>query len=248
MGNDIPPTFLIKERNFHNGWAKAVHNVINYGVEITFGSKKEPKTALDTCQIVEFTGPAIKQIEERELHPRFPFRTLKEYCKEFTREFLKDYAKKSDKEKFSYLYINRLIYYPVPNGFLDQLVEAREALAEQIKSGISSNRDQMITWIPEIDFGTGSPPCLQRIWFRYLGDGKVVVHLTWRSRDLFAAWQSNIICVIDMLNREIFKPNNCQIVKIIDYSDSLHIYSGSLGQAKEVKLVPISPQEMVFQQ
>jgi thymidylate synthase len=72
----------------------------------------------------------------------------------------------------------------------------------------------------------------------------VDVHFTWRSRDLFTAWQSNIICLTEMLNREVVKPNNCRIVRIIDYSDSLHLYARDIADAKKVSLVPVSPQEL----
>jgi len=68
--------------------------------------------------------------------------------------------------------------------------------------------------------------CLQRIWIRYLGDQSVEVHLTWRSRDLYTAWQANIVAIIDMLNR----------------ADSLHIYESD-KDAERVKLLPASPQK-----
>ena len=47
-----------------------------------------------------------------------------------------------------------------------------------------------------------------------------------------------------MLNREVIKPNNCQIVRIIDFSDSLHIYKTNFEEARKVKLIPVSPQEI----
>ncbi|RLG22651.1 hypothetical protein DRN77_05805 [Methanosarcinales archaeon] len=83
---------------------------------------------------------------------------------------------------------------------------------------------------------------MQRIVIRYLGGDDADVHLTWRSRDLYTAWQVNIIAIIDMLNREVIRPNGCRIVKIVDYSDSLHIYESD-REAERVKLLPESPQK-----
>ncbi|NIA12244.1 MAG: hypothetical protein GWP10_21630, partial [Nitrospiraceae bacterium] len=50
------------------------------------------------------------------------------------------------------------------------------------------------------------------------------------------------IAIIDMLNREVIRPNGCRIVKLVDYSDSLHIYESEKG-AERVKLLPVIPQK-----
>ena len=41
--------------------------------------------------------------------------------------------------------------------------------------------------------------------------------------------------MLDMLNREIFKPTNCHIARIVDKNDSLHIYEYDLIDAMNVK-------------
>jgi len=196
--------------------------------------------------LISMTGNAIKQIEAREVHPQYPFRRIEEYCNEFTRAFLDEYRSKPLKEQFSYLYFERLTHYESSSGRTssDQITLLKNALADQIKQDITSNRAQAITWYVPFDIKRSSPPCLQRIQIRYIPEHKVDVHLTWRSRDLFTAWQSNIVCIIEMLNREVIKPNNCQIIRIIDYSDSLHLYTRDIEEAKKVKLVPVSPQEI----
>ncbi len=234
----LPPTILIRENNFHNAWARAVRYVLRDGKQITIGDKSEPKPIRDACVLFELTGNAIRQIEDHELHPQFPFRHIEYYCKEFTREYLSQYLEKPDQERFSYLYFERLAMYED----IDQIQSLCERLGIQKNAGITSNRDQAITWQPRTDPGSTSPPCLQRIVIRYLGGDSVDVHLTWRSRDLYTAWQVNIIAIIDMLNREVIRPNGCRIVKIVDYSDSLHIYESD-REAERVKLLPESPQK-----
>jgi len=241
MSMKLPPTILVQEDDFHNAWARAVRYVLRDGRKITIGDASEPKPIRDACVLFELTGDAIRQIEDRELHPQFPFQHIDPYCEEFTREYLTQYVEKPEQERFSYLYFERLVVYG--DGDLDQIVPLRECLATQIDTGIASNRDQVITWQADADLGSASPPCLQRIWIRYLGDQSVEVHLTWRSRDLYTAWQANIVAIIDMLNREVIHPNNCRIVKLTDYADSLHIYESDSDGARRVKLLPASPQK-----
>jgi thymidylate synthase len=238
---------VIEERNFHNAWAKAILTVLSKGTDLVIGGGVERKQIKDSCMLISLTGNAIKQVEARELHPQYPFRRIEEYCNEFTRAFLEAYRTKPVTEQFSYLYFERLAHYEAPSSShrSDQITLLKNALADQIKEDITSNRAQAITWYVPLDIEQSSPPCLQRIQIRYIPDKSVDAHLTWRSRDLFTAWQSNIVCIIEMLNREVIKPNNCQIVRIIDYSDSLHLYRRDIEDAKKVKLVPVSPQEMI---
>ena len=240
-------THLIEEKNFHNAYAKAIQAVLKQGTDLVIGGAEQKKPIKDSCMLISLTGNAIKQIENKELHPQFPTKKahLDKYCEEYTRDFLEDYGKRKPTDRFSYLYFERLCKYNHLGHFsIDQLRTMAVGLYRQVKSGITSNRMQAITWYVESDNETSSPPCLQRIQIRYIPENKVDIHLTWRSRDLYAAWQSNVICLIDMLNREVVKPNNWQIERIIDFSDSLHIYKTDLEEAKKVKLVPTNPQEI----
>ena len=248
----LSPIIKIEETNFHNAWAGAVQKVLKIGADTAIGGPEQRKPIKDACILISLTKNAIKQVENRELHPWFPFKRVDEYCKEFTREFVDEYRKGSRKGKFGYLYSDRLMFWaPIERvewlPTIDQLRNLRDGLAEQKECGTTSNRCQAITWVPYIDFGIASPPCLQRIQIRWLQGGDYVdVHLDWRSRDLYGAWPVNLIGVIDMLKREVIVPNDCEIIRIIDYNDSLHVYETDIGQAQEVKLVPVSPQEMSF--
>jgi len=228
---------LIEEENFHNAWVKAIRAVLR-GTDLVIGGSDDRKPVRESCVLISMTGNAIKQIEARELHPQYRFRRIEEYCNEFTREFLEEYRSKPLNERFSYLYFERLAYY---TNATDQIILLKTALADQIDQNLTSNRTQAITWYVPSDIKESSPPCLQRIQIRYIPEKGVDVHLTWRSRDLFTAWQSNIVCIIEMLNREVIRPNDCQIVRIIDYSDSLHIYRYDIEDAKKVDFLPAFP-------
>jgi len=230
---------MIQSDDFHEAWFEAVYAVMNQGASICFGSSKEPKKARDSVQVIVMTGKAIEQIQNCEIHPFYRMRELaiQEYKKEYDRNWFNEVYNKlplEDKKRFTYVYIERLIKHRTPGGFIDQLIKLRQLLKEQIDSGVSSNRHQVITWEPDVDMDSDAPPCLQRIWIRYYEGGYVDVHIKWRSRDLFNAWQGNLIGIIAMLFLEVIAPNNCKIVRVVDDSDSLHIYEGVLGEANKV--------------
>jgi len=69
------------------------------------------------------------------------------------------------------------------------------------------------------------------------------VQTDWRSRDLFNAWQPNIIALMQMLNKYIYLPNKCTIARIIDRCNSLHIYRGDIELAKTI-IAQYLPQSM----
>ena len=234
----------IEETNFHNAYARAVRQVIRDGTPIIIGTKKEPKPILDSPAVIMISGKGIRQIEDREIHPQFPFRLVDQYCEEFTYDFQRKYLNAAiETLKFSYTYFDRLVNYQSRYSVTDQLKELNTCLKIQTETYNPSNRCQAITWHPHLDCNSDSPPCLQRIWVRYAGDNKVDVHFDWRSRDLFTAWQVNIIALIDMLNREVIRPNNCVIHTITEFIDSLHIYTSDLAEAEEVRPIPVSPME-----
>jgi len=231
----------INDTDFNSAWARAIRSVLRDGTDMVIGDQNETKPIRDTCMAINLSGNAINQITNGTLHPQFPFKHTKEYCETFTYEYQKEYMKKSESEKFVYTYFQRFTSRNTVNGVLNQLQSLKENLECQISTGISSNRNIMITWEPENDIGTPSPPCLQCINLRYEGRDKVSVKLHWRSHDLFSAWQINIIGIIKMLNDYIIFPSYCVISDITEFNDSLHIYKSDQTAAEKVKLFPVSP-------
>ena len=249
MSLDLAPCFTVENEDFGEAELQAIYNVVNFGKDITFGSEKEIKTARDSVHTIILTGNAIKQIEAGELSEltqgnyALGPKSSQKYRDEWDRAWLEEHEKlpKDSKQRFTYTYIERLI-----RTYGDQFARARELLADMIKKAkeaeaagkhpILSNRLELITWNPEIDMGADAPPCFQRAWIRYYHPLMIDLHLSWRSRDLRDAWKYNIIGGVAAFNKEIFFPNNCRIVRIIDQCDSLHIYiyNGSLVLAKEV--------------
>jgi thymidylate synthase len=218
---ESPPNIEIEEDNFKRAWAKLVLKIMQKGMELPTEYKNMSK---DACTRVTLTGRAIDQILNKDLHPHEPFgRTrIKEYLQQYTREY--DWMAQG----FEYTYMERFINYP-PG--IDQLA----VLREKLKDGIT-RRAQIITWVPERDLNTEHPPCLQRIWIRPLSGKTCEVHLSWRSRDAYGAWSSNLCGIIDMLYREVLAPNNLKIVKLVDFCSSAHIYDSDWEAANRVRL------------
>ena len=246
---ELTPYFEVRSDDFGVAELQAIYNVVNFGKDITFGSEKEPKQARDSVHTIILTGNAIRQIEkgylseltqgEFNLGPK----ASQKYMDEWNRDWFSEYDKLplDSKQRFDYTYIERLL---VNHG--DQLEELRNELKELIekaekaeakgKEVIVSNRHQVITWDPKIDMGSDAPPCFQRAWIRYYHPYMIDIHFSWRSRDLRNAWKYNLIGAIAGFNKEIFFPNKCKIVRIIDQIDSLHIMHGVLGTAQKLLL------------
>ncbi len=216
----LPPTILIQEDDFHNAWARAVRYVLRDGRKITIGDASGPKPIRDACVLFELTGDAIRQIEDRELHPQFPFQHIDPYCEEFTREYLSQYIEKPDQERFSYLYFERLAMY----GDIDQMALLRKCLATQIDTGIGSNRHHAITWQAKTDLGSTSPPCFDDETEVLTSSGwKLFRHVTYED-DIATLAQNDEI--------EYQKPSN-----ILSYPFNGEMVSAS-GASLDFKVTP----------
>lgn len=233
----LPKINLIKSQDFHDAWSRAIYFVLEHGTPITFGDSKDPKSALDSCQLIELTGNALEQIKDGWVPIDFNFsgKRLQEYCGKFTREHLVEYNSMPEDTRATYIYFDRIANY---HG-VDQCKIMKEELQAQIDSGIVSNRTRAITWMPEKDATSTEPPCLQSLQIRYVDDGLVDLHLSWRSRDLAKALPANLVAISDMLYREVLDPCNCKIARIVDFSDSLHIYDADIEDAKKVRVNPM---------
>ena len=132
---------------------------------------------------------------------------------------------------------------------IDQIKVIKDNICERIKKGgecLVSNRDQAITWVPERDaFVNEDQPCFQRVQFFVYSfpevredtiiPGKGEFHVSWRSRDLYAAWNSNMVALTLFFRKEIFDPNNIKIIRCVDFCNSMHIYEGDWQAAEKVK-------------
>ncbi|MHA1683333.1 MAG: thymidylate synthase [Promethearchaeota archaeon] len=107
-----------------------------------------------------------------------------------------------------------------------------DLVIEGLKKSPISRRIQAITWRPYSDPFREDPPCLQRLWFRIKG-GKLILQTSWRSRDLFKAWQANVNAMI-RIQKMVADKLNIETGEYIDFSNALHIYGKDVQQAREL--------------
>ncbi len=224
----------IRSVSFPLAWQKAVEFVSESPEKLVFGKGKEIKHARDSQCTIILDEHAVRDVLRHEVHPSDPFATplkLKEYIAEYTDEY--------DASRFDYTYYD--ILKGGVNGF-NQIKALRIGLKTQCKERLSSNRDVAVLWNPLVH--TYSPkalPCWNEVMVRWKQDRQVQLYWTFRSHDLFSAWEGNTIAITEFLNREVVKPCGCEIVEICEFNYSLHIYDYDIPKANEIKILSVNP-------
>ncbi|MBN2157376.1 MAG: hypothetical protein JW776_15125 [Candidatus Lokiarchaeota archaeon] len=109
-------------------------------------------------------------------------------------------------------------------------------IIEKLQGSPNTRRAQAITWRPYSDIISDDPPCLQRLYFR-IKNKKLMLQTTWRSRDLFKAWEANVNAMIRIqkyVADELHDALGLEIGEYVDFSNSLHIYGRDIKDVKEV--------------
>lgn len=107
-----------------------------------------------------------------------------------------------------------------------------EYIIRTLKQKPYSRRAQAITWRPLVDPFHFDPPCLQRIYMR-VKDNKLIMQTTWRSRDLFRAWEANVNGMI-RIQKYVAEQLDLEIGHYLDFSNSLHIYGETISEVKDM--------------
>jgi len=105
-------------------------------------------------------------------------------------------------------------------------------IIEKLKESPYSRRAQATTWRPLVDPYHDDPPCLQRIFMR-IKDGKLLMQTTWRSRDLFRAWEANVNGMI-RIQKYVADQLDVEMGHYLDFSNSLHIYGNTISEVKDI--------------
>jgi len=111
-------------------------------------------------------------------------------------------------------------------------INQMEYIVQKLKESPYSRRAQAITWRPLVDPYHVDPPCLQRIFMR-IKDGKLIMQTTWRSRDLFRAWEANVNGMI-RIQKDIADKLGVEMGHYLDFSNSLHIYGSTISEVKDM--------------
>lgn len=249
--------------SFPKAWEEAVKFVINSPEQLTFGGGKEVKHAIYSQTTIILDKHAIQDVLNKVVHPSDPFATpakLKAYMDEYTDEY--------DASKFDYTYYNilkegfntfsidekystldeeKIIGQLKNNCYVlktpfNQIVALRNGLQKQVDEKLSSNRNVAVLWNPIIHtYSNKAQPCWNEVMVQWVGEGKARIYWTFRSHDLFGAWEGNTVAMVDFLNREVVKPCGCEIVEVCEFNYFLHIYSYNLDEANKIKTVSINP-------
>ena len=111
-------------------------------------------------------------------------------------------------------------------------IDQIEYIIRNLKEKPYSRRAQAITWRPLVDPFHIDPPCLQRIYMR-VKDNKLLMQTTWRSRDLFRAWEANVNGMI-RIQKYVADQLSLEMGHYLDFSNSLHIYGNTISEVKDM--------------
>jgi len=111
-------------------------------------------------------------------------------------------------------------------------IDQIEYIIRKLKEKPYSRRAQAITWRPLVDPFNTDPPCLQRIYMR-VKDNKLIMQTTWRSRDLFRAWEANVNGMI-RIQKYVADQLGLEMGHYLDFSNSLHIYGNTISEVKDM--------------
>ncbi len=138
-----------------------------------------------------------------------------------------------DAGKWSYTYHQRLTAYDTGDTLIDQL----DFVVGKLADTPHSRRAQAITWKPDIDPDVDDPACLQRMWFRIDGSGRLVLQVSMRSNDAFKAAFMNMFAFTELqkLVAERIAERSGRPVGVGEYThfaNSYHIYGSYFDEFK----------------
>lgn len=241
-----PKTFLIKSKTFGTAWALSVYTAMRFGKILPAESEPNSPLTRDIDLEVELTGDALQQILDAQIHPLYPQKHgVSEYRNQFNP--MSDDCKKSlDPESgFDYTYYQRLCLHG------EKRIDQIEKMAENLQP--YNRRLQAITWEVPLDLcALKSTPCLQRVHVRQLSSGTYEVVFDWRSRDIYKAFQMNLVGLLYFVDSRInearakfgMEPLKC--VKLVDKTDCAHIYEEDWNAALRVPVSAQSLNDCVF--
>jgi len=210
---------VIKARTISECWAKAVLECWNRGPEVPTEYGGMSKELQGLLVLVE------KPFDEPRIHSGDINIAIKGSLEKYYDEVLRgtlDWAVKEG--KIHYTYHERLFNYPSKG------VAQIDYMLKKLQKAPFSRRAQAIVWHPKRDMWVDSPPCLQRVWCT-VRDEKLVMHTTWRSRDIFRAMHMNMLALTE-LQRMMAEQLNIAIGPYLDFSNSAHIYEKTYEDVK----------------
>ena len=249
------PVLHVEAKTLGEAWIKVLKEVYDHGKFMP--NHYEEKPSKEASVIVNVTDP----LSEPKIHQADAIALS--CCKLDGGSYLKEILKgsidfKVDEGSLSYTYHRRLFnwgkitknhdkkladlgvpYIKFIKNENNEIVNIEEGinqieyLIEKAKRESISRKLQVTTWQPHKDLKISGAPCLQRLWFRVVNNESLVLESAWRSRDLFKAFGSNIIGIVE-LGKMIAERLDLQLIQYVDFSNSLHIYSSDFDEVSKI--------------
>ena len=210
---------VIKDKTVCESWEKVVLECWNMGAQVPTEYGEMSRELLGLLVVVE------EPFAESRIHRGDLLVAVRDSLKKYYDEVLYGTIDHAVKEgKIHYTYHERLFSYP------PKAISQIEYMINKLDKTYFSRRAQAITWDPEKDMWVDSPPCLQRVWCT-IRDDRLVLHTTWRSRDIFRAMHMNILALTE-LQKMIAERLNVKVGPYLDFSNSAHIYEKTYGDVE----------------
>jgi thymidylate synthase (methanogen type) len=207
---------VIKAKTVSEAWQKAIFECWNMGAQVPTEYGEMSKELLGLIVVVE------EPFAEPRVHRGDLLVAVKDSLRKYYDEVLRGTLDNAVKEgKIHYTYHERLFSYP------PKAISQIDYMIRKLQETHFSRRAQAITWDPEKDVWVDSPPCLQRVWCT-IREGKLVLHTSWRSRDIFRAMHMNMLALTE-LQKMVSVHLNVEVGPYLDFSNSAHIYEKTYG-------------------
>jgi len=218
------PIVCLQARTLPEGWEQAVIRTWEEGATIATQYDRPgdpPSRDVTLCRAV------AEPFAEPRLHRAMPggIYDLEVYVQEVL-DGIHDHWIDPEHGKWQYTYHERLTAYRAPGlpAPVDQLAYVVDTLA----AAPHSRRAQASLWKPWEDESTEHPACLQRLWFRLMGD-RLVMSAHMRSNDAYKAAFMNMYAFTELqakLARQLSERLGREIVpgQYNHIADSFHIY------------------------
>jgi thymidylate synthase (methanogen type) len=210
---------VVKAKTVSEAWQKAVFECWSKGAQVPTEYGEMSKELLGLIVVVE------EPFAEPRVHRGDLLVAVKDSLRKYYDEVLRGTLDNAVKEgKIHYTYHERLFSYPL------KAISQIDYVIRKLQETHFSRRAQAVTWDPEKDMWVDSPPCLQRVWCT-IRDGKLVLHTSWRSRDIFRAMHMNMLALTE-LQKMVSEQLNVEVGSYLDFSNSAHIYEKTYGDVE----------------
>jgi thymidylate synthase len=217
----------VNEETLPAAWERAVVRCWEEGdrARTEYDKAGDPESRDCTAMIV-----ARRPFAEPRIHRAFPgsLEDLEIYRQEVVLG-IHDHWVDPASGKWSYTYHQRMFGYDIHDrAGREQKINQFDYIIAKLAEAPHTRRAQAITWKVDVDPTVEDPACLQRMWFRIVGDElRLNVHM--RSNDAFKAAFMNMWAFTDLqryVAEEVAKRTGRQL-RIGPYchiADSFHIY------------------------